>query len=260
MATHEEMRSFVCGQCHVEYYFKGPEKRLVYPWAKGLRVDDILAYYDEIGHKDWVHADTGASVLKAQHPEFETWNQGVHAAAGVACADCHMPYLRQGATKISDHHVRSPLLNIQRACQPCHPIPEEELKARAEGIQDTVFRLRNQAMDALVALIADLKVAKDTNRTDKQVELARDLQRKAQFRIDFVEAENSMGFHAPRESERVLGEAMNLARRRRSCCAIPLSCPTCIRRRASATPPPGRRGRSRRRGRRAGRWGGRPPG
>src|SRR4029079_10002767 len=64
----------------------------------------------------------------------------------------------------------------------------------------------------LVALIADLKVAKDTNRTGKQVELARALQRKAQFRIDFVEAESSMGFHAPRESERVLGEAMKLAR------------------------------------------------
>jgi nitrite reductase (cytochrome c-552) len=212
MATGQEMRSFVCGQCHVEYYFKGPEKRLVYPWAKGLRVDDILAYYDEVGHKDWVHAETGAPVLKAQHPEFETWNQGIHARAGVACADCHMPYMRQGAAKISDHHVRSPLLNIQRACQPCHPLPEAELKARAEGIQDTVFRLRNQAMDALVALIADLKVAEDAKRSDKQVELARDLQRKAQFRIDFVEAENSMGFHAPRESERILGEAMNLAR------------------------------------------------
>ncbi len=212
MATGQEMRSFVCGQCHVEYYFKGPEKRLVYPWAKGLRVDDILAYYDEVGHKDWVHAETGAPVLKAQHPEFETWNQGIHARAGVACADCHMPYMRQGAAKISDHHVRSPLLNIQRACQPCHPLPEAELKARAEGIQDTVFRLRNQAIDALVALIADLKVAQDARRTDKQVELARDLQRKAQFRIDFVEAENSMGFHAPRESERVLAEAMNIAR------------------------------------------------
>ena len=212
MATRQEMRSFVCGQCHVEYYFQGPEKRLVYPWAKGLRVDDIMAYYDEVGHKDWVHAETGASVLKAQHPEFETWNQGIHARAGVACADCHMPFVRQGAYKISDHHVRSPLLNIQKACQPCHNVPEEELKARAEGIQDTVFRLRNQAIDALVALIADLKAAKDQNRTDKQIEVARDLQRKAQFRIDFVEAENSMGFHAPRESERILAEAMNLAR------------------------------------------------
>ena len=55
MATRQEMRSYVCGQCHVEYYFKGPEKRLVYPWAKGLKVEQIQAYYDEVGFKDWTH-------------------------------------------------------------------------------------------------------------------------------------------------------------------------------------------------------------
>ena len=212
MATRQEMRAYVCGQCHVEYYFKGPEKRLVYPWAKGLRVDDMMEYYDEVGHKDWEHADTGAPVLKAQHPEFETWTQGIHARAGVVCADCHMPFIRVGAQKISDHHVRSPLLNVNRACQPCHNVPEEELLERAVGIQDTVFRLRNQAMDALVALIEDLKAARAAGRTDAELQVARDLQRRAQFRIDYVEAENSMGFHAPRESERVLAEAMNLAR------------------------------------------------
>jgi nitrite reductase (cytochrome c-552) len=121
-ASRQEMRAYVCGQCHVEYYFRGPEKRLVYPWSNGLRVDSILAYYDSVGHRDGVHALSGAPVLKAQHPEFEMWNQGVHARAGVTCADCHMPYVRVGAHKISDHHVRSPLLNIARACQTCHPV------------------------------------------------------------------------------------------------------------------------------------------
>jgi nitrite reductase (cytochrome c-552) len=90
-ATRHEMRAYVCGQCHVEYYFKGQEKRLVYPWGKGLKVEEILAYYDEAKFKDWTHADTGAPVLKAQHPEFEMWNQGIHARSGVTCADCHMP-------------------------------------------------------------------------------------------------------------------------------------------------------------------------
>ena len=149
-ATRQEMRAFVCGQCHVEYYFKGSEKRLVYPWSKGLQVDNILAYYDEIKFKDWTHSETGAPVLKAQHPEFEMWNQGIHARSGVTCADCHMPYKREGALKISDHHVRSPVLNINRACQTCHKWAEEELKARVETIQARTFRLRNLAMDALV--------------------------------------------------------------------------------------------------------------
>ena len=131
-ATRQELRTFVCGQCHVEYYFRGSEKRLVYPWANGLRADEILAYYEDAQFSDWTHADTGGGVLKAQHPEFELWNQGIHARSGVARADCHMPYQRQGALKISDHHVRSPLLNINRACQTCHKWPEDELKIRVE--------------------------------------------------------------------------------------------------------------------------------
>jgi nitrite reductase (cytochrome c-552) len=212
-ATRQEMRAYVCGQCHVEYYFKGPEKRLVYPWAKGLKVEEIQAYYDEAQFKDWTHADTGAGVLKAQHPEFEMWNQGIHARSGVTCADCHMPYKREGALKISDHHVRSPVLNINRACQTCHRWPEEELKARIETIQERTFKMRNVAMDALMDLIKDLKAAKGAGKTDKELETAQDFQRKAQFYLDFVEAENSSGFHAPQEAARILGESVDFSRK-----------------------------------------------
>ena len=213
MATRQEMRAFVCGQCHVEYYFKGPEKRLVYPWSKGLKVDDIAGYYDEVKFKDWTHAETGAPVLKAQHPEFEMWNQGIHARSGVSCADCHMPYKREGALKISDHHVRSPLLNINRACQTCHRWAEDELKARVENIQERTFKLRNLAMDALIDLINDLKAARATARPETDLALAQEFQRKAQFFLDFVEAENSTGFHAPQEATRILGESINFSRK-----------------------------------------------
>ena len=212
-ATRQEMRAYVCGQCHVEYYFKGPEKRLVYPWAKGLKVEEIQAYYDEAQFKDWTHADTGAPALKAQHPEFEMWNQGIHARSGVTCADCHMPYKREGALKISDHHVRSPMLNVNRACQTCHKWPEEELKARVETIQERTYKLRNVAMDALMDLITDLKAAKASGKTDNELATAQDFQRKAQFYLDFVEAENSTGFHAPQEAARILGESINFSRK-----------------------------------------------
>jgi nitrite reductase (cytochrome c-552) len=209
MATRQEMRVYVCGQCHVEYYFRGPEKRLVYPWSKGLRADSILAYYDSTGHRDWTHAQTGAPVLKAQHPEFELYNQGIHARSGVACADCHMPYMRVGAMKVSDHHVRSPLLNIQRACQTCHHVSEDELLARAEIIQERTFELRNTAMDALLDLIG--AIAADT--TSPRAAAARQHQRSAQFLLDFIEAENSMGFHAPQEAARILGRSIDESRR-----------------------------------------------
>jgi len=165
-ATRQEMRAYVCGQCHVEYYFAGPEKRLTFPWAKGLRADDIMSYYDEIKFQDWKHAETGAPTPRAQHPEFEMWSQGIHGRSGVTWTDCHMPYMRQGGMKVTDHHVRSPLLNINRACQTCHRWDETELRDRVFTIQDRTFAVRNQAMDALVSLINDIKTAQASGATD----------------------------------------------------------------------------------------------
>jgi nitrite reductase (cytochrome c-552) len=211
-ATHQEMRAFVCGQCHDEYYFKGPEKRLVYPWQNGLTIEAIYAYYDEVDHADWTHTRTGARVLKAQHPEFEMWSQGVHARSGVTCADCHMPYVRVGALKVSDHHVRSPLLNINRACQVCHKFSEGELEERVFAIQNRTFALRGRALDALVALIGDIEGAAAAGAGEAELAAARRHQREAQFYVDFIEAENSMGFHAPGEAVRILAVAIDLAR------------------------------------------------
>ena len=140
------------------------------------------------------------------------FNQGVHARAGVSCADCHMPYTREGAMKISSHHVRSPLLNINISCQTCHKATEDELKFRVETIQQRTFDLRGVAMDALVDLINDISTAKSNGASDADLTAARENQRKAQFFLDFVEAENSMGFHAPQEATRILGESINFSR------------------------------------------------
>lgn len=213
MATRQEMRSFVCAQCHVEYYFAGEKKRLTFPWEKGLEVDDALDYYNDIDFTDWTHADTGAPMLKAQHPEFEMWSQGVHAKSGVSCSDCHMPYKRVGATKISDHHVRSPLLNVNNACQTCHKQPEKDIIAHVESIQKRNSDLTEVALDALVDLIDELKAAKEAGATDEQLKEIRQLQRRASFFVDWVEAENSGGFHAPQEAARILAESIDASRR-----------------------------------------------
>lgn len=213
LATRQEMRSFVCGQCHVEYYFQSEGKLLTYPWHNGLKIQQIEKYYDDISFSDWTHALTGAGVLKAQHPEFELWSQGIHARSGVSCADCHMPYERQGAIKISNHHVRSPLLNINNACQTCHRNSEEELLARATLIQDRTRDMMNRAQDALNDLILAIQSAKEGGASDQQLAAARAFQRRAQFRVDFINAENSMGFHADQEAARTLSEAIDYARR-----------------------------------------------
>jgi nitrite reductase (cytochrome c-552) len=223
--TRQEMRSFVCGQCHVEYYC-GKGMTLLFPWDKGLKVEQIEATYDGMqvkGHrfKDWVHAETGVEVLKAQHPEFEFWSQGIHARSGVACADCHMPYKREGALKVSEHWVRSPLLEINRSCETCHPYGEQELEARVEAIQDRHFALMTRTGQAAVAMldaIATVRKGYDDAawRTaldkDPRIHELGELQRAAQWRLDFVAAENSMGFHAPQEMARILGESIDLSR------------------------------------------------
>lgn len=217
-ASRGEMRSFVCGQCHVEYYCAS-EMPLTYPWRNGLTVEAAERFWDETTFPDgsrfldYRHAETGAPILKAQHPEFELWSQGIHARSGVSCADCHMPYMRDGASKVSDHWVRSPLLNVNRACQVCHHFPEDEIRARVDSIQSKNHELLQRAGAALMDQIDAIVAAKAAGASDEQLEAARELQRKAQWRIDYIAAENSMGFHAPQEAARILGEAIDLARR-----------------------------------------------
>jgi nitrite reductase (cytochrome c-552) len=216
-ASRNELRSYVCGQCHVEYYC-GTKMPLTFPWGKGLKVEEIEAFWDEAKFPDgepfydYSHAETKAALLKAQHPEFELWSQGIHARSGVSCADCHMPYMREGASKVSDHWVRSPLLNINRACQNCHRASEEEMKARVDIIQERSYALLQRGGVAIVDLIQALSTAQTAGVATEKLEAARNLQRKAQWRLDFIAAENSMGFHAPQEVARVLAEAIDYAR------------------------------------------------
>ena len=210
--TRQELRSFVCGQCHVEYYFTKQGNVVTYPWSKGLKTEQMEAYYDEIGFADWKHAVTGAPMLKAQHPEFETWSQGIHARSGVSCADCHMPYKREGALKVSDHHIRSPLLNIALACQTCHRYPEKELRDRVDIIQAHTKKLLTTTEAALKTLIDEIAVAQKKGVSDKKLDAARQMHRKAQWRADLLVSENSLGFHASAEAARVLAESIDYSR------------------------------------------------
>ncbi|NMB74718.1 MAG: ammonia-forming cytochrome c nitrite reductase subunit c552 [Myxococcales bacterium] len=217
-ATRQEMRSFVCGQCHVEY-FCGKGMTIFFPWAKGLKVEEIESNYADMQvdgkpFRDWVHAETGFAQFKAQHPEFEVWSQGIHARSGVACADCHMPYKREGALKISEHWVRSPLLQVSRSCGACHPGSEQDMLERAYAIQDRHAALLERAGAAAVeAIDAMAALRRERGDGDPRLPELEKLQRAAQWRLDFVAAENSMGFHAPQELARILGESIDMFRK-----------------------------------------------
>ena len=211
-ATRQEMRGYVCGQCHVEYYFLGENKVLTFPWSQGLSIDDIESHYDDYDFKDWVHADTGAPMIKIQHPEFEMWSSGIHAKSGVTCPDCHMPYVREGAVKVSDHWVRSPLSNIAKACTVCHRQTEDEMYDRVETIQYRTAALLRRAEEAIVSAIDSIKAAQGAGVGDADLDEARQLHRRASMRWDFVSSENSTGFHSPQEAARILAEAIDYAR------------------------------------------------
>ncbi|MBL8848413.1 MAG: ammonia-forming cytochrome c nitrite reductase subunit c552 [Planctomycetaceae bacterium] len=232
-ATRQELRSFVCGQCHVEYYC-GPKMTLTFPWGQGLKVENIEAFWDatqfDDGEQffDYKHGETEAPVLKAQHPEFELWSQGIHARSGVSCADCHMPYERQGAMKVSSHWVRSPLLNINTSCQSCHKSSEADLTEKVRTIQSRTDALRDRAAGAMTDMLDAILEAKAAGASESDLQPLFDLQRKAMWRLDFISSENSHGFHADQESARILAESIDHSRQ-----AVGLA----LRLRAPAAPP-----------------------
>jgi nitrite reductase (cytochrome c-552) len=216
-ADRQEMRTFVCAQCHVEYYCATKET-LFFPWEKGLKVEQIEQTYD--GHVfpdgtpffDYMHGETGAPVYKAQHPEFELWSQGVHAASGVSCADCHMPYERQGAMKVSSHWVRSPLLSLNRSCQTCHNVSEDELRERVRSIQSRTDAQLLRAAASMTDMLDAIRAAQAAGATPEQLAPIYALQRKSMWRLDFISSENSQGFHADQEAVRILGESIDYSR------------------------------------------------
>lgn len=207
-ATHQEMRSLVCAQCHVEYYFKGEGKYLTFPWDKGYSAEQMEEYFDNYEFTDWVHALSRAPMLKAQHPDYELYKTGVHADRGVSCADCHMPYKREGGLKFTDHHIGSPLENIAGSCQVCHRESEAKLLQNVYDRQDKVAELRRIVEINLARVHIEAKTAWDNGANEQEMAPVLKLIRHAQWRWDWVAAANGMGIHSTAECLRVLGTSI----------------------------------------------------
>ena len=197
-APHNDMRAYVCAQCHTEYYFTAEDGRVNHPYDNGLK-------------GDWMHPDSKTMMLKAQHPEFETWATSVHADAGVTCVDCHMPYMRDGGKKYTSHWMSSPLKYTKEACLKCHDESEETLVARVKTIHDNTFKLQRIAGQSVAKAHLTVKAAMDAGVPDASLEDARAKLREAQWYWDWVAAENGMGFHNPDKIMRTLGLSIDLA-------------------------------------------------
>ena len=218
-ATHQEMRSLVCAQCHVEYYFDKHKIEgtayLTFPWDKGFAAEDIEAYYDSYNFSDWTHSLSKTPMLKAQHPEYETFMMGIHGQRGVACADCHMPYKSEGGQKFTDHHIQSPLNNIANSCQVCHREEAATLLANVYERQDKIIENRNKLEELLVRAHVEAKKAWDLGATETEMKLILSDIRKSQWRWDFAAASHGASFHAPLEIGRVISNGITYAQEAR---------------------------------------------
>jgi len=220
-ATHQEMRSLVCAQCHVEYYFdkKRPGAEganyLTFPWTNGFGPEDMLKYFDDKGFSDWTHAVSKAPMLKAQHPDYEVYMTGIHAERGVSCADCHMPYVSEGGLKYSNHHVTSPLKYISQACQTCHRESEATLLKNVYDRQNKVAEVRHKAEKLLTRAHVEARLAWDNGATEDEMKSILYDIRAGQWYWDYVAASHGGSFHSPVESARVMGKAIDHAQEAR---------------------------------------------
>ncbi|WP_186757175.1 ammonia-forming cytochrome c nitrite reductase [Echinicola salinicaeni] len=215
-ASHQEMRSLVCAQCHVEYYFvkdapgKEGAQYLTFPWRDGMDEKSVEAYYDESDFADWVHPISKTRMLKAQHPDYELFTLGVHAKRGVSCADCHMPYKTEGGQKFTDHHIGSPLSNVENSCFVCHREKKDDL------ISDVFERQRiiKEGSQKLMRLIAMAHIeagkAWELGATQEQMDNIQLGIRHAQWRWDYAVASHGAAFHAPLATSSIVTSATGI--------------------------------------------------
>lgn len=207
-----DQRAAICANCHVEYYFAGDLKQVTFPWDKGVSADAIEQYYDEIGFTDWTHKISKAQMLKAQHPDYETWMLGIHGKNGVTCIDCHMPKVKGADGKVfTDHKIGNPFDAFDSTCANCHDQSKETLqnivKSRKTEIKDVMIRLEDQ----LVAAHFEAKAAWDAGATKEEMDAPLVDIRHAQWRWDYAAAGHGGHMHAPDVILHVLGTGLNKA-------------------------------------------------
>ncbi len=205
-------QSMVCGQCHVEYYFSGKNKAVKFPWDQGTRVDDMEDYYDKLNFSDWVHPLSKTPMLKAQHPEFETWRAGIHGKNNVTCIDCHMPKVQNSAGKVyTDHKIGNPFDNFDQSCANCHTQDKASLQAVVAQRKHDVNEIKLKVEDQLVHAHFEAKAAWSAGVSSAEMQpILQDI-RHAQWRWDYAIASHGVHMHAPDVALRVLATALDKA-------------------------------------------------
>jgi nitrite reductase (cytochrome c-552) len=175
-----------------------------------MDVESAEAYYDKTDFADWVHPISKTRMLKAQHPDYELFQQGVHAKRGVSCADCHMPYKSEGGQKFTDHHIGSPLENVENSCFVCH---REKVSDLVSDVYERQRKIK-EGTSELQTLIAKAHIeagkAWELGATEEQMKEIQKGIRHAQWRWDYSVASHGAAFHAPLETSRIVTSATRI--------------------------------------------------
>ncbi|OBX02504.1 ammonia-forming nitrite reductase cytochrome c552 subunit [Gallibacterium genomosp. 1] len=207
-----DKRAAICANCHVEYFFAGDKKIVTFPWQNGVSVEQMEKYYDDLQFKDWTHSLSKAPMLKAQHPDFETWTMGMHGKNGVTCVDCHMAKQQTADGRVfTNHNIGNPFDNFQNTCANCHDQSKEKLQSivnsRKERVQSAMIKLEDQ----LVHAHFEAKAAWDAGATEAEMKDALQDIRHAQWRWDYTSASHGFYMHAPEVALEVLSSGLDKA-------------------------------------------------
>ena len=189
-----------CGQCHIEYYFDPETKatRMPHSGIDTMGPEATLAYYDEMDFADWTQESTGTRMLKAQHPEMETFLlDSPHAKMGMNCADCHMgTSTAEDGTTYVNHYWRSPLEDeeLLQTCAKCHG--ETDMAEKVHALQ-TVVTSEEQRIGNLLSGLKDglAEAVAAGTYTQEQLDEIRSIYRSAQWYWDYCYVENAEGAH-----------------------------------------------------------------
>lgn len=188
-----------CGQCHVEYYFEPDTKATTIPYTNTAEMtpEAMLEYYDAMDFADWTQPSTGAKLLKAQHPEMETYlNGSIHAKFNMSCASCHMEKVSENGVSYTSHNLVSPLESqaILDTCAACHK--DVDMAEKVHAIQEQVTAREKEVGNDLSAFKDKLAEAVASGEyTEEELNAIRVLYRHAQWFFDYQYVENSEGAH-----------------------------------------------------------------
>ena len=227
IATMEKADSkLMCAQCHVEYNCNpgfdpktgkaigmSDVRTNLFPFVDVTKIDD---FYAKVGFKDFKHNVTGAALTKMQHPDVETYWNSTHDKAGVGCADCHMPKMKDKKTgKVyTSHWSTTPRHYMKQTCLQCHKDKtEKQLNRVIDGMKGYYDGKLREAESRMTDMFNAFDLALAMGVSDEVLNQARELHSVAHTNWEWWTAVNGAWFHNPQAAQLSLAKSADAAQK-----------------------------------------------